>query len=58
MRLKQAEDIKAAEIEGLETCAFCDFSAIVPQDHLIFGCLNPECGKETCRSDIHFYRYT
>ncbi|VVC42654.1 Hypothetical protein CINCED_3A016054 [Cinara cedri] len=49
LRLKQAEDIKAANIEGLETCAFCDYSAIVSQDLKIFSCLNPECGKEICR---------
>lgn len=58
MRLKQAEEMKAANIEGLETCAFCDYSAIVPEDHKIFTCLHPDCRKETCRSDIYLYSNT
>lgn len=49
MRLKQAQEIKAADIEGLETCAFCDYSVILSPDIKIINCLNPECKKETCR---------
>lgn len=49
MRLKQAQEIRDASIEGLETCAFCDYSVILPPDIDIIFCLNPECKKETCR---------
>ncbi|KAL4148747.1 hypothetical protein QTP88_002912 [Uroleucon formosanum] len=57
MRLKQAQEIKAADIEGLETCAFCDYSVILSPDLKIINCLNPECKKETCRQcreESHF----
>ncbi|XP_022167896.1 ATP-dependent RNA helicase DEAH11, chloroplastic-like [Myzus persicae] len=57
MRLKQAQEIKAAGIEGLETCAFCDYSVILSPDLKIINCLNPECKKETCRQcreESHF----
>ncbi|XP_025200345.1 E3 ubiquitin-protein ligase RNF216-like [Melanaphis sacchari] len=57
MRLKQAQEIKAADIEGLETCAFCDYSVILSPDLKIINCLNPECKKETCREcreESHF----
>jgi len=49
MRHKQTQEIKAACIEGLETCAFCDYSVILSPDYKIINCLNPECRKETCR---------
>lgn len=49
MRLKQVQEIKAAGIEDLETCAFCDYSVILPPDLKTISCLNPECKKETCR---------
>lgn len=54
MRLKQAQEIKAADIEGLETCAFCDYSVILSPDLKIINCLNPECKKETCRYEHYF----
>ncbi|XP_050436489.1 E3 ubiquitin-protein ligase RNF216-like [Adelges cooleyi] len=57
VRLKQAQEIKEAEIEGLDTCAFCDYSVILSPSHKIVSCLNPECKKETCREcreESHF----
>lgn len=51
MRLKQAQEIKDAGIEGLETCAFCDYSVILSPDLKTINCLNLECKKETCRLD-------
>jgi len=54
MRQKQAQEIKEADIEGLETCAFCDYSVILSPDLKIINCLNPECKKETCRFNIIF----
>lgn len=50
---KQIEEIKKANIEGLETCPFCDFSTIPAEQDKIFKCLNKECLKETCRQCGH-----
>ncbi|CAF0773983.1 unnamed protein product [Adineta steineri] len=46
----QEENIRQAEIDGLECCPYCPYAVIVdnPNDK-IFRCLNPECMKETCR---------
>jgi hypothetical protein len=41
-----------AGLEGLEQCPFCPFATImdVPKEqNKIFNCLNPECGKDSCR---------
>lgn len=46
---KQLEEIKAAGIEDLETCPFCDFATIPAVNDKIFHCLNPDCMKESCR---------
>lgn len=49
MRLKQAQELKEANIKDLETCAFCDYSVILSPEIKIINCLNPECKKITCR---------
>lgn len=41
--------MKAAGIEDLEFCPFCDFATIPITDNKIFQCLNPDCMKESCR---------
>ncbi|KAK5647902.1 hypothetical protein RI129_002794 [Pyrocoelia pectoralis] len=46
---KQVEEVKAAGIEDLETCPFCDFATIPARDDKLFRCLNPQCMKESCR---------
>lgn len=46
---KQMEEVKAAGIEDLETCPFCDFATIPAVGDKLFRCLNPECMKESCR---------
>ncbi|XP_026284904.2 uncharacterized protein LOC113210921 [Frankliniella occidentalis] len=46
---KQVEEVKAAGIEDLVQCPFCDFCNIPPKDDKIFRCLNPDCMKESCR---------
>ncbi|XP_044269250.1 uncharacterized protein LOC123014283 [Tribolium madens] len=46
---KALEEIKAAGIEELEMCPFCDFATIPAEGYNIFTCLNPECMKESCR---------
>lgn len=49
---KAALEIRAANIEGLETCAFCDYSVILSPEIMAVNCLNPNCKKETCRLDV------
>lgn len=50
---KQMDEVKRANIDGLETCPFCDFATIPPPDSKIFTCLNEECMKESCRECRH-----
>lgn len=50
---KQIAEIKKANIDGLETCPFCDFATIPNADDKIFYCLNEECKKESCRKCRH-----
>ncbi|CAF1668988.1 unnamed protein product, partial [Adineta ricciae] len=46
----QEENIRQAEIDGLECCPYCPYAVIVDNpDDKVFRCLNPECMKETCR---------
>jgi len=45
----QLDEVRAADIDGLEVCPFCDFAIILPPETSIFKCLNPECLKESCR---------
>jgi hypothetical protein len=49
LRRKQLEEVKAAGIEDLETCPFCDFASIPPIEDKVFHCLNPDCMRESCR---------
>lgn len=49
-RLKQASELESAQIDGLETCPHCPFSAIIDNPHeKLFRCLNEECGEVSCR---------
>lgn len=50
---KQMDEVKRANIDGLETCPFCEFATIPPPDSKIFTCLNSECMKESCRECRH-----
>ncbi|KAL0281339.1 UNVERIFIED_CONTAM: hypothetical protein PYX00_002353 [Menopon gallinae] len=49
VRLIQMEEIKAAGIEDLVQCPFCNYATIMPPEAKIVTCLNPECQKESCR---------
>lgn len=51
LRLQQQEDVKAAGIDGLEECPFCDFMAICAPKEVDreFVCGNPDCSKTSCR---------
>jgi TRIAD3 protein (E3 ubiquitin-protein ligase RNF216) len=49
LQRKQMEEVKAAGIEDLESCPFCDFASIPPQEDKVFRCLNPDCMRESCR---------
>nr|XP_018912992.1 PREDICTED: uncharacterized protein LOC109041192 isoform X2 [Bemisia tabaci] len=49
VKIKQTEEIKAAGIEGLVSCPFCEFASIPPPEDKIFKCQNTDCMKESCR---------
>lgn len=49
LQRKQLEEVKAAGIEDLETCPFCDFASVPPREDKVFHCLNPDCMRESCR---------
>ena len=41
-----------ANLDDLEQCPFCPFATImeVPKEmNKVFSCLNPDCGKDSCR---------
>lgn len=50
-RLEQQASIREAEIEGLESCPFCNYAAVMPPlaENKEFTCANPECEKVSCR---------
>ena len=50
-QIQQQTDLREAEIEGLETCPFCEFAAIVPPAEVDkeFRCQRDECGATSCR---------
>lgn len=49
-RLKQANELESAGIDGLETCPNCPFSAIIENPHeKLFTCQAPDCGVISCR---------
>lgn len=48
-----SEEIKNANIEGMETCPFCDFAMVLPEEEKIFKCINEECLIESCRECRH-----
>lgn len=50
---KQMDDVKKAEIDGLENCPFCEFSTVPAAEDKIFKCQNPDCMRETCRECKH-----
>jgi IBR domain, a half RING-finger domain len=49
--IKQLAEIKAAGLDGLEQCPFCDYQAVcAPVDiDTLFECLSPNCEKVSCR---------
>ncbi|XP_045464143.1 uncharacterized protein LOC123673603 isoform X2 [Harmonia axyridis] len=49
----QIEELKRANIDGLETCPFCDFSMILSDQEKIFKCQNVDCMEMTCRECRH-----
>ncbi|CAH1170276.1 unnamed protein product [Phaedon cochleariae] len=48
-----SEEIKRANVEGLETCPFCDFAMVLEKDDKIFKCINEDCLIESCRTCRH-----
>lgn len=48
-----SDEIKKANIEGLETCPFCGFAYILSELDKIIKCTNTECLIESCRECRH-----
>lgn len=48
-----SEEIKKANIEGLETCPFCVFALILNETDKIINCTNMDCMMESCRDCRH-----
>lgn len=46
---RQIEEIRNANLIGLENCPHCDFCMIPNENDKIFKCENIDCMKETCR---------
>ena len=52
LRKIQLAEVEQAGFDALERCPFCEFASIMettPEENKVFKCLNPECGKESCR---------
>jgi hypothetical protein len=50
-RLQQQADLRAADLDGLDSCPFCDFAAICPPIEVDkeFRCQMPDCEAISCR---------
>ncbi len=50
--MQQQEAIRAAGLEDLVECPFCDYKAIYPpiEENRLFECQNPECEITSCRA--------
>ena len=46
---RQAEEVIAAGIEGLESCPFCEYCEVPNDADRLFRCKNPDCVKVSCR---------
>ncbi|KAL5526297.1 hypothetical protein ACEPAF_8020 [Sanghuangporus sanghuang] len=50
-RFKQAKEIEAAELDGLEECPFCEYKAVIDNpDEKLFRCEREDCGAVSCRA--------
>ncbi|GAB7362756.1 hypothetical protein MBLNU230_g3061t1 [Neophaeotheca triangularis] len=47
--LLQEEELRNADIPGLEGCPFCSYQAILEDGYNHFQCENPRCGELSCR---------
>jgi len=49
-RLRFAQELEDAAIEGLETCPSCPWAVVIDNlDEKLFRCQNEACGKVSCR---------
>merc|ERR1712142_120472 len=54
MVIRQAEELKSAGLENLVSCPYCPYQTIMDnQDDKVMRCLNPECGRDSCRLCKH-----
>jgi TRIAD3 protein (E3 ubiquitin-protein ligase RNF216) len=49
-RLRVAQELEDAAIEGLESCPHCPWAIVIDNaDEKLFRCQNEACGKVSCR---------
>ena len=48
MRMKTAEEIRAANIPGMQMCPFCDYAYVAENPLPLFTCSNKDCGIVSC----------
>jgi len=49
-RLRFAQELEDAAIEGLESCPHCPWAVVIDNpDEKLFRCQNEACGKVSCR---------
>ena len=54
MVIRQAEELKSAGLENLVSCPYCPYQTIMDnQEDKVMRCLNPECGRDSCRLCKH-----
>ena len=50
-RVKQAKEIEAAGLDGLEECPYCEYKVVIENpDEKLFHCERDECGAVSCRA--------
>ncbi|KAI0689014.1 hypothetical protein BC835DRAFT_280334 [Cytidiella melzeri] len=51
VRVKQRKEIEAAGLENLEECPFCEYKAVIDNEHeKLFRCERDDCGAVSCRA--------
>lgn len=50
LQRSQLDEIRAANLDNMDTCPFCDFAMIIDNvDERLFQCRNSTCLRESCR---------
>lgn len=50
MRMKTSEEIRSANIPGMQMCPFCDYAYVAENPLPLFSCAKKDCGIVSCSS--------